>query len=100
MGEHKIIVENVLQNWIAGTADGLPFAVKVCGERSEYGIDNGRVIKLYLFSPDGEREIVTYERGWIKYPAPVYEDIMDALITCCDALPPAEQWRQYISIPC
>lgn len=87
--KHEITVDTALGSWLAGTVDGLPYAVKVCDVKSEFGIDNGHVIKLYLFAADGEREIVTYERGWAKYPAGRYEDSMDALIAYCEALPPA-----------
>ena len=86
MNGHTIKIDVVFQKWLAGTVDGLPYAVKICNEKSEYGIDGGRIIKLYLFSADGEQEIVTYERGWAKYPAQKYEDIMDTLIDYCGNL--------------
>ncbi len=44
MAEHTITVEARPHNWLTGTVDGLPYAVKVCDDASEYGIDAGRVI--------------------------------------------------------
>lgn len=86
MTEHTITVDASAHNWLTGTVDGLPYAVKVCDEASEHGIDAGRVIKLFLYT-EGEREIAAYERGWIKYPVPRYEGSMDALIAYCEKLP-------------
>ena len=84
---YKITIEARPHNWLTGTADGLPYAVKVCNEQSKHGIDNGRIIKLFLYAEDGEQEIAAYERGWIKYPTPKFEDSMDALISYCEKLP-------------
>ena len=92
MDGHTITVNAVLNNWLAGTVDGLPYAVKVCDEKSEYGINGGRIIKLYLFAADSDREIAAYERGWVKYPSRRYEDSMDALITYCGELPIVDHW--------
>lgn len=92
MNRHTITADAVLHNWLAGTVDGLPYAVKVCDEKSEYGIDGGRVIKLYLFAADTDCEIAAYERGWAKYPSRRYEDSMDALIAYCGELPSADHW--------
>ncbi|MBR1566454.1 MAG: hypothetical protein IJ649_06795 [Oscillospiraceae bacterium] len=94
MKNHTITVDTVLHNWLAGTVDGLPYAVKVCDRQSEYGIDGGRIIKLYLFSGKGpEREITTYERGWAKYPSRRHESSVDALIAYCEALPSVDRWN-------
>ena len=54
-------------NWYTGTIGGYPFQVKVTEEGSEWGIDNGRIIKLFITTESGD-EIVSYERGWDKYP--------------------------------
>ena len=92
MDGHRIKVDTVFRNWLVGSVDGLPYAVKVCDIASEYGIDEGRIIKLYLFAADGEREIAAYERGWMNYPALKYEDAIDALIDYCARLPNADRW--------
>ena len=73
-------------NWFTGSIGGYPFQVKVTDEDSAWGIDNGRIIKLFITEkPEGEnkgdKEIVAYERGWSTYPEdnPEYEDLIDAL---------------------
>ncbi len=80
----KIWKEN---NWHLGMIGGYPFQVKVTDEDSEWGIDNGRIIKLFITEkPDGENkgdeEIVSYERGWDKYPEnnAEHEELIDALV--------------------
>ncbi len=74
-------------NWHLGTIDGYPFQAKVTDEDSEWGIDNGRIIKLFITEkPEGENkgdtEIIAYERGWLTYPEtnPAYEDLIDAIV--------------------
>ncbi|MBR3131324.1 hypothetical protein IKG31_01990 [Candidatus Saccharibacteria bacterium] len=73
-------------NWFTGSIDGYPFQVKVSEEDSAWGIDNGRIIKLFITEkPEGDtkgdKEIVAYERGWSTYPEnhPEYEELIDAL---------------------
>ena len=84
MPEHTITIDCVWRNWLGGTVDGLPFAAKICDVNSPDGIDNGRVLKLFLYAEDGEQEIAAYERGWSIYPTgkqeAMVEDV-DVLIT-------------------
>ena len=87
-----IKVNTVIHNVFAGKIGAVPFVAKVCDVKSVYGIDDGRVIKLYLFSEDGEREVATYERGWERYPKGIYEETMEKLLKFCDKLPPADLW--------
>lgn len=74
-------------NWFTGSIGGYPFQVKVTEEDSTWGIDNGRIIKLFINEkPEGEtkgdKEIVAYERGWSIYPEnnPGHEDLIDAMV--------------------
>ena len=74
-------------NWFTGTISGYPFQVKVTDEGSVWGIDNGRIIKLFVTEkPEGSsskylNELISYERGWDVYPeAGELEDIIDALV--------------------
>ena len=92
MPEHGITIDCVWRNWLGGTVDGLPFAAKICDVNSPDGIDDGRVLKLFLYTGDGEQEIAAYERGWSTYPSGEVEASMDALIAYCASLPPAENW--------
>ena len=93
MPEHTITTDCVWRNWLGGTVDGLPFAAKICDVNSPDGIDNGRVLKLFLYAEDGEQEIAAYERGWSIYPTGKQEASMDALIAYCATLPPADDWH-------
>ena len=92
MPEHTITTDCVWRNWLGGTIDGLPFAAKICDVNSQDGIDNGRVLKLFLYAEDGEQEIAAYERGWLTYPTGEVEASMDALIAYCAKLPRANDW--------
>ena len=75
------------ENWFLGNiGDGYSFQVKVTEEDSVWGIDNGRIIKLFITEkPKGEnkgdKEIIGYERGWYKYPEnnSAHEELIDAL---------------------
>ena len=81
---HSIKLER-MQNWMVGTIADYPVQVKVTEEGSEWGIDCGRIIKLFVTdkptpeNPDPD-EIISYERGWAKYPkTPAHEDLLDAI---------------------
>lgn len=45
-------------NWVRGKVDDLDFCAKLYDEPSRFGIDDGRVSKLWV---DG---VVNYDRGW------------------------------------
>ena len=96
MPEHTKTTDCVWRNWLGGTVDGLPFAAKICDVNSQDGIDNGRILKLFLYTEDSEREIAAYERGWLIYPSGKTEASMDALIAYCAGLPRAEDWHTQI----
>lgn len=93
MPEHTITTDCVWRNWLGGTIDGLPFAAKICDVNSPDGIDNGRVLKLFLYTEDGEQELAAYERGWLTYPSGQVEASMDELLAFCVKLPPADDWH-------
>ena len=93
MEKHPITAACVWRNWLGGTVDGLPFAAKICDINSPHGIDNGRILKLFLYAEDGEQELAAYERGWSIYPTGEHEASMDALLAFCAKLPPADDWH-------
>ena len=93
MPEHTITTDCVWRSWLGGTIDGLPFAAKICDVNSPYGIDNGRVLKLFLYAEDGEQELAAYERGWLTHPSGQVEASMDKLLAFCAKLPPADDWH-------
>lgn len=74
-----------VNNWYIGTIGGYPFQVKVTENDSPFGIDNGRIIKLFVTDKPvddnhGGKEIIAYERGWSIYPEQKeHEEIIDAL---------------------
>lgn len=91
-----ITTDCIWRNWLSGTVDDLPFAAKICDVNSPYGIDNGRILKLFLYTEDSVQEIAAYERGWLIYPSGKTEASMDALIAYCAGLPRAEDWHTQI----
>ena len=94
MPEHTITADCVWRNWLGGTVDGLPFAAKICDVNSPDGIDNGRVLKLFLYAEDGEQEIAACKRSWSIYPSGSCKASMDALLAYCASLPHAESWQK------
>jgi hypothetical protein len=52
--------------WIEGNMDGCRYWVKQYAEGSVFGIDNGRISKLYA-SRDGYA-VMSYDRGWDMEP--------------------------------
>lgn len=92
MQDHKIVVLRIIHSWLIGTIDGMKFEAKVCDNRSEFGIDEGRVIKLVIYRNKPDKAIAVYERGWAKYPKPEDEEILDSLLEYCTKLPAAHEW--------
>lgn len=60
--------------WVTGECNNLyHYEAKVFLEPSEYGINEGRVSKLFIKDLHG-REVVIYDRGWVIKPSvQVYE---------------------------
>ena len=74
-----------VNNWYVGTISGYSYQAKVMAEDSPFGIQDGRIIKLFVTGRPtddnpGTNEIIAYERGWSKYPeTSEHEEILDAL---------------------
>lgn len=73
-------------NWYIGIIGGFSFQVKLSTSDSLFGIDGGRIIKLFITAkPSNESPGVTvvaaYERGWILHPKDdqILLDVLDAL---------------------
>ena len=49
-------------NWQFGTIGGVMFNVKIYDEPSDFGVNNGKISKLWL---DG---MANYDRGWDRIP--------------------------------
>jgi len=72
--------------WYVGRVDGRHFEALVFAEPSQYGIDGGRVSKLYLWTGPkrkGGEESAVFERGWELEPGdevcPVVEFLLQEL---------------------
>lgn len=74
-----------VNNWYIGTISGYAYQVKLAAEDSPFGIQDGRIIKLFVTDMPtdenpGKTEIIAYERGWSTYPSTMeHEEILDAL---------------------
>ena len=74
-----------VNNWYIGTISGYAYQVKLSAEDSPFGIQDGRIIKLFVTDMPtddnpGKTEIIAYERGWSTYPTTTeHEEILDAL---------------------
>ena len=92
MVDHVIKARSEDGIWLIGTVDEYPFEAKVCDTASGFGIDHGRVIKLYACKDRGQ-EIFSFERGWDKYPQGAHKGLCQALVRFCESLPPQDTWR-------
>ena len=97
MEDHKISVHTDDGIWLIGTIDDCTFEAKVCDVSSGFGIDCGRVIKLFALKRQRQRqrhELFSYERGWDRYPQGVHKDLCLALVKFCESLPEQGTWRK------
>lgn len=63
-------IDSVNDNWIVGSVVGQDdgyIRIKMYAEGSEYGIDNGRISKLFIRDSKGTI-LVNYDRGWDVKP--------------------------------
>ena len=64
--------------WRYGIINGFEYEVKVYDTGSQYGINEGRISKLWLKGPEGE---AAYDRGWDYEPTtPEVEKAVQALL--------------------
>lgn len=72
---NTIKLKNADGNWMLGTIDGIEFNAKVYSEPSEYGINGGKVSKLWI------KGILNYDRGWdIKPKGKEAKAMMESLL--------------------
>lgn len=66
--------------WSFGNINGYEYQVKHYEEGSRFGIDNGRISKLFIKDLKG-RWAVCYDRGWDQRPTeetrPIYEKLLE-----------------------
>ena len=64
--------------WFYGRIDGFQYEVKVYETGSQYGINEGRISKLYLKGDEGQ---ANYDRGWdIEPTTPEAEKAVQILL--------------------
>jgi len=91
---HEIKARQTREDWIDGTIDGLRFQAKVYDEGSEFGINEGRVSKLWVRDEALRQTILNYERGWDIKPTKAAERrLLEALLEYLEALPTIETWE-------
>lgn len=65
--------------WTSGMINGFDFQVKHFDEGSRFGINNGRISKLWI-AKDGKM-YANYDRGWDMHPTdPEAKKVYDELI--------------------
>ena len=68
----KIInIRNIQNNWIDGNLRNNPdmkINLKIFSEPSKYGIDEGRISKLWIKDNNTKQTLVNYDRGWDVVP--------------------------------
>ena len=81
-------------NWVSGTVGELEFEAKVYNVGSVFGINDGRVSKLHIYTLSGKefpfqtgKDIVCYDRGWDKKPSKEFKPHFDALMKALEATP-------------
>lgn len=75
-------------NWVYGESDNgqIEFQAKLYDENSQFGINKGRVSKLWV--GDNYGEIVHYDRGWDRKPRPGYEtDVFEQVVDFLEKAP-------------
>ena len=92
---YEIRAKQARDGWIIGTVGGYSFQAKIYDEGSEFGIDEGRVSKLWVRDEATRQTVINYERGWDVQPkTAAHRHALDALLAYLAALPTAEFWEE------
>lgn len=92
---YRVTVDRLDELWVLGMINEFPYAAKVYDEPSPFGIDNGRVCKLTISTEKPDEEIVSYERGWVKYPETrEFESLLAALLLYLNGIPAYQKRMQ------
>ena len=75
------IITKRVGNWTRGYIGPFRFEIKHFDEPSVFGINEGRISKLWLKQKDGFQIAAAYERGWDKRPET--KEAQDAVDTLC-----------------
>ena len=91
---YEIKAKYAALGYITGTIDGLQFSALVFDGGSEFGINAGRVSKLWVRDDARKQTIINYERGWDVQPKTAADRrIFEALLEYLENLPTAETWE-------
>ena len=91
---YEIQAKKTRQGWINGTINGYAFQALLFDEGSEFGINEGRVSKLWVRDEARMQTIMNYERGWdIRPRAAAERRLLEALLEYLENLPTAETWE-------
>ena len=60
------------------------YAIKHYEECSKYGINNGRISKLFIHTFDGNHMLCAYDRGWDIRPVKKVKAIYNMIIAECN----------------
>ena len=90
MSTYQITSRAKRDHWVDGTIESFRFQAKVFDEGSKYGIDGGRVSKLFVWdaSIGFGSCIVCYDRGWdVRPKGNEQQELLRALIKYLEVLP-------------
>ena len=65
---NQIVITRRSGNWVSGNIGDYTFEIKVFEQPSEFGIDEGRVSKLWIARRRTFGVVASYDRGWDKLP--------------------------------
>jgi hypothetical protein len=97
MSKFKILVKPKIREWLRGTVNGFCFLAKVYDTGSIYGINNGRVSKLTVWSSEYQStgDIINYDRGWDIEPSDDEQrELLQAILELLEAFPIRKDWRE------
>ena len=75
------IITKRVGNWTRGYIGPFRFEIKHFDEPSVFGINEGRISKLWLKPKDGSQIAAAYELGWDKRPET--KEAQEAVDTLC-----------------
>lgn len=79
--EGNAVVQSEDYQWLSGYS----FSAKVYDTPSKYGINEGRISKLYVRDVSTITEVIGYDRGWYCEPQyPQEKAVLEALLTIFD----------------
>ena len=75
------IITKQTGNWMTGHIGPFRFEIKRFEEPSVYGIDEGRISKLWLAWKDSYGTVAAFDRGWDKLPG--FDEAWEAVDALC-----------------